>query len=103
MTLFVQLNSNLTASYIGNELLPLGDNPFYTAPSPVKPNDTASIVWIVILCVVISLLAGFLAWAIWKWRKTSQETNDKRYIVYNTDDRKEPLSSTNNFVSDSEL
>jgi heme/copper-type cytochrome/quinol oxidase subunit 2 len=81
-------------------MLPMGDNPFYVVISPNEPSDTASIIWIVILCVVISLLAGFLGWSIYRWRQTAEETNDKRYIVYNTDDRKHPL---NNFVSDSEL
>lgn len=102
MTLYVSLNSNQNSSYIGNQMLPLGANPFYTAPTPV-PSDKASVVWIIILCVVIALLAGFLGWAIWKWRKTAQETSDKRYIVYNSEEGKEPLSSATNFVSDAEL
>ncbi len=72
LTLYVQLNSNDATSYIGDEQLPLGANPFYVPPpTPVNPDNSASVVWIVILCVVISLLAGFLGWAIYKWRKTA--------------------------------
>jgi flagellar basal body-associated protein FliL len=63
-----------------------------------------SIVWIIILCVIIVLLAGFLGWAIYKWKQAAKETDDKRYVVYSTEDKAEPLASqTNNFQSETEV
>lgn len=106
LELFIQLSSSWNASYIGDEMLPEGTNPFYTAPITPASSDNASVIWIIVLCVIIVLLAGFLGWAVYKWRKTAQETNDKRYIVYSTDEKEKPLNTgngPNNFASDSEL
>lgn len=71
-------------------MLPEGTNPFYTAP--VLPSDSADVVWIIVLCVIVVVLAGFLGWAVYKWRKAAAETNDKRMIVYDTDDKDKPLA-----------
>lgn len=82
-------------------MLAMGTNPFYT---PVVPTpDNASVVWIIILCVIIVLLAAFLGWAIYKWKQSAKDTDDKRYVVYNTEEKTEPLASQVNYQSDSEL
>ena len=49
------------------------------------------------------MLAVFLGWAIYKWKQSAKETDEKRYVVYNTGEKSEPLASQVNFQSDSEL
>lgn len=105
LELFIQISSSTwNASYIGNQMLPEGTNPFYT--EPVAPSTSADVVWIIVLCVIIVLLAAFLGWAVYKWRKAAAETNDKRMIVYDTDEKDKPLNASTQpgqFGSDSEL
>lgn len=69
----MQLNSLYhSVSYIGDEQLPLGDNPFYTPP-PTPIQQSKAVIWIVALCAVIIILAAFLGWAVYKWRVTSKQ------------------------------
>jgi flagellar basal body-associated protein FliL len=44
-------------------MLPMGANPFIK-PTPTPTPDKASVIWIIILCIIVVLLAGFLGWAI---------------------------------------
>lgn len=85
----------MPASYIGNETLPMGTNPFIIVP-PTPSTSSTSIVWIIILCVIIVLLASFLGWTLYKWRQSAKETDDKRYVVY-AENNDEPLASQTNF------
>lgn len=101
---YIQRNNNYNASYVGNEMLPMGTNPFYTpVPTPTPTPDDASVIWIIILCVIVVLLAGFLGWAIYKWRQSEKQQEDKRYVVYNTEDKQELLASQGDLQGDSEL
>ena len=69
-------------------MLPMGPIPLCTAPAPVPPapiptpDDKVSVVWIIILCVIIVILGGFLAWAVYKYRSVQKETEDKRGVLY---------------------
>lgn len=71
-TFYVQELSIWNASYIGNEMLPLGADPFYTPPTPPAPpspnTKNVSYIWIIVLCVIIVILLGFLGWAVHKYR-----------------------------------
>lgn len=75
----------------------MGTNPFYTPPLP--PNDTTAVIWIIVLCIIIVVLAGFLGWAVYKWRITSKSSSDTRYIVYDpvSKPEDEPLGISNTF------
>jgi len=69
-TIYTSHDSPYTACYIGNETLPIGTNPFYTAP--VTPSSSADVGWIIALVIVVIILAAFLGWAVYKWRVTSK-------------------------------
>ncbi len=53
----------------------------------MPPFDEPNVIWIIVLCVVIVLLASFLGWAIWKWKQAAQAHDDRRYVVYNAGER----------------
>jgi heme/copper-type cytochrome/quinol oxidase subunit 2 len=91
MTLYIQELSIWNASYIGNAQLPLGPDPFYTAPVPPTPTPTPSttgvaVFWIIILVVIIVVLLGFLGWAVYKYRAVQAEAEEKRGIIYNDEE-----------------
>lgn len=81
LQIFVSLDNPYSAAYVGNAIYPLGPDPFApispTPPSPTPSSSDAG--WIVALVIVILILAGFLGWAVWKWRSTS---NQQDQIVY---------------------
>lgn len=86
-TLYIQELSIWNASYIGDAMLPLGTNPFYTPPTPPTPppnpdNKDVSYVWIIVLVVIIVILLGFLGWAVHKYRTVQRENDEKRGIIY---------------------
>lgn len=55
--------------YIGNEVLPIGANPFVpTPPTPDDPDGGVSTTWVVILTILGALMIGFLGWALYKFK-----------------------------------
>ena len=85
-------------------MLPIGANPFVkpTPPTPTPTPDKASVIWIIILCVIVVLLAGFLGWAIYKWRTAEKDSEEKRNVLYNNDE-KAPLASQSDLNASSDL
>lgn len=93
---YVGQNSKYNQSYIGNETLPTGTNPFVPGPTPPGPEPPGpeppsptpdeptevSAIWIVLLVIVGALLLGFLGFAIYRW-KIAQSRNANRQLVYN--------------------
>lgn len=99
--LYIQISSSFPQSYIGNEMLPMGVNPFIK-PTPTPTPDKASVIWIIILCIIVVLLAGFLGWAIYKWRTAEKESEEKRNVLYNNEE-KAPLASQSDLNASSDL
>jgi len=99
--LYIQISSSFPQSYIGNEMLPMGANPFIK-PAPTPTPDKASVIWIIILCIIVVLLAGFLGWAIYKWRTAEKESEEKRNVLYNNEE-KAPLASQSDLNASSDL
>lgn len=99
--LYIQISSSFPQSYIGNEMLPMGANPFIK-PTPTPTPDKASVIWIIILCIIVVLLAGFLGWAIYKWRTAEKESEEKRNVLYNNEE-KAPLASQSDLNASSDL
>jgi len=63
--------SSIYASYIGNEDLPTGVNPFVPVPpTPDTPDSSSglSAVWIVVICLIAACLVGFLAFLLYKYK-----------------------------------
>ena len=82
-------------------MLPMGANPFIK-PTPTPTPDKASVIWIIVLCVIVVLLAGFLGWAIYKWRTAEKESEEKRNVLYNNEE-KAPLASQSDLNASSDL
>lgn len=99
--LYIQISSSFPQSYIGIEMLPMGANPFIK-PTPTPTPDKASVIWIIILCIIVVLLAGFLGWAIYKWRTAEKESEEKRNVLYNNEE-KAPLASQSDLNASSDL
>jgi len=94
--LYVGQNS-LYASYIGNEVLPEGTNPFVPQPVPPAPTPESggvSTTWIVILSVVCALLIGFLGYAIYRWKVGTIQNNYRQPQVNSSE--QQPLNATGN-------
>jgi len=81
--------SSMYASYIGNEELPTGVNPFIpTPPTPVTPESSSglSAVWIVVICLIAACLVGFLAFLLYKYKVALAQKNVRgSNVVYGTD------------------
>ena len=73
MQIFVSHDDSSTAAYIGNQLYPIGPNPFAPVPPPAPTPSSSDAGWIIALVIVVLILAGFLGWAVWKWRVTSSQ------------------------------
>ena len=68
-------------------MLPQGTNPFSPIiPTPPAPAPKKNVTWVVILCIIIALLAGFLGYGIWKWRGNVKENEEKSNIIYGAND-----------------
>lgn len=81
-----------SGSYIGNEELSAGVNPFVPAPpspDPTPEDDGLAVVWIVILVLLGVLLLAFLGFSIYRC-KLAQVQGD-RTLVYNNN-----MSSSDN-------
>lgn len=80
--LYVGRNGKLNA-YVGNEELPIGENPFI--PHPPAPEDTGvSVAWIIVLSLLCAILLGFLGYALYKW-KVAQHNQSARPLTYAED------------------
>jgi hypothetical protein len=80
--LYVGRNGKLNA-YIGNETLPIGENPFI--PHPPDPETTGiSVAWIIVLSLLCAVLLGFLGYALYKW-KVAQHNQTQRPLTYAED------------------
>jgi len=85
--IYVGQNS-MYASYIGNEELPTGVNPFVPQPDPVTPESSSglSAVWIVVICLIAACLVGFLAFLLYKYKVALAQKNVRgSNVVYGTD------------------
>lgn len=60
-------------SYVGNENLPTGPNPFVPVP-PTPPEDNSGLgtVWIVVIALIGTALVGFLGFLLYKYNKAVQ-------------------------------
>lgn len=54
--------------YVGNQVLPIGENPFIPHPPTPSEDNGLSPVWIVVLSLLCALLIGFLGFALYKWK-----------------------------------
>lgn len=90
---FVNENAMYNA-YVGNEVLPTGQNPFVPAPTPTpEPEKGNAWIWITILSILVVLLLGGLGFAIYKWKANQSSTANKRELTYNSDDQSVPLAN----------
>jgi len=85
-------NSIYSTSYIGDEQLPQGVNPF--SPQPVTPTGSVSWIWILVLGLVCIILISGLIYACFKWRSSQAELEAKRGVLYSEDN--EPLANNIN-------
>jgi len=77
--LYVGRNAMLNA-YVGNEELPIGENPFI--PHPPEPESSGvSVAWIIVLSLLCAVLLGFLGYALYKW-KVAQHNQENRPTTY---------------------
>jgi uncharacterized protein HemX len=96
VTFFVSQNSIYNVTYIGNESLPIGPNPFvYTPPNPPTPpvppaptpdSSSNAWIWIVIVCIVVVVAIAGVAYFCWKKRSATQQKDAREsYKVNNSD------------------
>lgn len=70
--IYVGQNAKLDA-YVGNQVLPIGVNPF-KPPEPEPPIDySMSVGWVVVLSLVSAALIGFLGYSLYKWKMAKLE------------------------------
>lgn len=80
--------SSMYASYVGNEDLPTGVNPFIPSPPSPTPSESSglSAVWIVVICLIAACLLGFLAFLLYKYKVATAQKNVRgSNVVYGTD------------------
>lgn len=77
VNLFVSQNA-YQHSYIGNETLPQGVNPFVPQPPTPEPEESISVVWIVVLSLMCALLLGFLGFALYRCKSAQHENSSNR-------------------------
>ena len=71
-TVFVGQNAILNA-YVGNEILPVGVNPFKPVPPEPEPTYGLSPGWIVVLTLLLGALLAFLGYALYRWQSAKAE------------------------------
>ena len=86
-TLYVG-KSSMYNGYVGNEVLPIGVNPFKppTPPTPPAESSGLSAVWIVVIVLICACLVGFLAFLLYKYKSATDSKNVRgSNVVYGTD------------------
>jgi hypothetical protein len=83
-----------SSAYIGNQMLAMGVNPFYTAPPvPPEPTRTPSAGAIVLLIIVTGLLFVLVGYNVYKYccsKKTDNEQAAK--LVYDRNSERQPMN-----------
>jgi len=97
--------SSIYASYIGNEVLPTGVNPFVPpSPAPTPAESTGlSAVWIVVICLIAACLLGFLAFLLYRYKvATANKGVRGSNVVYGTDGKVNASDANNSGISPEE-
>lgn len=95
-------DSNVSPNtYVGNERLPTGTDPF-NPPSPKNPNEKHQGIWIGLLIVLILLLISIIGFILYKLhqKEDEKEVLDINSVLYSERKENEPLAQVQ--VVDSE-
>lgn len=79
--------NSIYPSYIGNESLPTGVNPFIPVPPSPPAESGLGTVWIVVIALIGAALLGFLGFLLYKYKMAQAQAQKVRgsNVVYGTD------------------